>query len=210
MPDMDGVETARRIRREVGPDTLIIIISAYDWSPIEREAREAGVNAFINKPFFASTLHDTLLSITRHAPAKAEVSVPNRREYDFSGRRILLVEDNEFNREVAKEFLEMTGAAVECAGDGREALEKFTSSEPGHYALILMDVQMPVMSGYEATRAIRASDHAEAETIHILAMTANAFSEDIAAAVAAGMNGHLAKPIDVAALYRLIASHLEG
>ena len=202
MPDMDGVETARRIRREVGPDTLIIIISAYDWSPIEREAREAGVNAFINKPFFASTLHDTLLSITRHAPAKAEVSVPNRREYDFSGRRILLVEDNE--------FLEMTGAAVECAGDGREALEKFTSSEPGHYALILMDVQMPVMSGYEATRAIRASDHAEAETIHILAMTANAFSEDIAAAVAAGMNGHLAKPIDVAALYRLIASHLEG
>ncbi len=210
MPDMDGMETARRIRREVGPDTLIIIISAYDWSPIEREAREAGVNAFINKPFFASTLHDTLLSITRHAPAKAEVSVPNRREYDFSGRRILLVEDNEFNREVAKEFLEMTGAAVECAGDGREALEKFTSSEPGHYALILMDVQMPVMSGYEATRAIRASDHAEAETIHILAMTANAFSEDIAAAVAAGMNGHLAKPIDVAALYRLIASHLEG
>ena len=210
MPDMDGVETARRIRREVGPDTLIIIISAYDWSPIEREAREAGVTAFINKPFFASTLHDTLLSITRHAPAKAEVSVPNRREYDFSGRRILLVEDNEFNREVAKEFLEMTGAAVECAGDGREALEKFTSSEPGHYALILMDVQMPVMSGYEATRAIRASDHAEAETIHILAMTANAFSEDIAAAVAAGMNGHLAKPIDVAALYRLIASHLEG
>ena len=210
MPDMDGVETARRIRRDVGPDTLIIIISAYDWSPIEREAREAGVNAFINKPFFASTLHDTLLSITRHAPAKAEVSVPNRREYDFSGRRILLVEDNEFNREVAKEFLEMTGAAVECAGDGREALEKFTSSEPGHYALILMDVQMPVMSGYEATRAIRASDHAEAETIHILAMTANAFSEDIAAAVAAGMNGHLAKPIDVAALYRLIASHLEG
>ena len=210
MPDMDGVETARRIRREVGPDTLIIIISAYDWPPIEREAREAGVNAFINKPFFASTLHDTLLSITRHAPAKAEVSVPNRREYDFSGRRILLVEDNEFNREVAKEFLEMTGAAVECAGDGREALEKFTSSEPGHYALILMDVQMPVMSGYEATRAIRASDHAEAETIHILAMTANAFSEDIAAAVAAGMNGHLAKPIDVAALYRLIASHLEG
>ena len=104
----------------------------------------------------------------------------------------------------------MTGAAVECAGDGREALEKFTSSEPGHYALILMDVQMPVMSGYEATRAIRASDHADAETIHILAMTANAFTEDIAAAAAAGMNGHLAKPIDVAALYRLIASHLGG
>ena len=137
------------------------------------------------------------------------MSVSKRREYDFSGRRILLVEDNEFNREVAKEFLEMAGAAVECAEDGREALEKFTSSKPGHYALILMDVQMPVMSGYEATRSIRASDHADAETIHILAMTANAFSEDIAAAVAAGMNGHLAKPIDVAALYRLIASHLE-
>lgn len=209
MPDMDGVETARRIRQEVGPDTLIIIISAYDWSPIEREAREAGVNAFINKPFFASTLYDTLLSVTRNAPVKAELSVSKRREYDFSGRQILLVEDNEFNREVAKEFLEMAGAVVECAEDGREALEKFTSSEPGHYALILMDVQMPVMSGYEATRAIRASNHADAETIHILAMTANAFNEDIAAAVAAGMNGHLAKPIDVAALYRLIASHLE-
>lgn len=207
MPDMDGVETARRIRREVGPDTLIIIISAYDWAPIERQAREAGVDAFIPKPFFASTLYDTLLSVTRRISPKAGAGVSGE-HYDFSGKCVLLVEDNAFNREVAQEFLEMTGAAVECAENGQEALEKFTSSEPGRYALILMDVQMPVMDGYEATRAIRASAHASAKNVPILAMTANAFNEDIAAATEAGMNGHLAKPIDVPALYRLIASHL--
>lgn len=208
MPDMDGVETVRRIREQVGPETLIIIISAYDWSLIEREAREAGVNAFVNKPFFASTLYDTLLTVTRPASAKIEPGAAGR-QYDFSGARILLAEDNEFNREVAQEFLEMAGAVVECAENGKEALEKFMRSKPGEYTLILMDVQMPVMDGYEATRAIRASGHARAETIPILAMTANAFNEDIAAAVQAGMNGHLAKPIDVAVLYRHIAAHLE-
>ena len=118
------------------------------------------------------------------------------------------MEDNEFNQEVAREFLEMTGATVECAENGKEALDMFTSSEPGAYDIILMDVQMPVMGGYEATRAIRAAAHPSAKSVPILAMTANAFNEDIAAAVEAGMNGHIAKPIDVNILYRLLEAHL--
>lgn len=210
MPGLDGVETVRRIRQELGPDILVIIISAYDWSAIEHDARAAGVNAFVAKPFFASSLYNTLLSSTKNKQAKNEAcaSNPSRQKYDFSGKRILLVEDNEFNREVAQEFIEMTGAVVECAENGKQGVEMFTNSTPGYYSLILMDVQMPVMDGYEATGAIRESAHKDAESIHILAMTANAFSEDIAAAVAAGMNGHIAKPLDVAALYRLMEAHI--
>ena len=218
MPDMDGMETVRRIRNEVGPETLIIIISAYDWGAIEEKARAIGVNGFIAKPFFASNLYNTLTSLTRRTAPKREieVSAPPESEaetahqhYDFTGKHILLVEDNEFNREVAQEFLEMTGATVESAENGSEGVALFTASETGQYDIILMDVQMPVMDGYEATRAIRASVHPDANSIPILAMTANAFSEDVAAAVAAGMNGHIAKPIDVTALYRLLASHFK-
>lgn len=219
MPDMDGMETVSRIRNEVGPETLIIIISAYDWSSIEAEARAIGANGFISKPFFASNLYNTLMSLTRSvADAKQKVKAPEQQEakaapvehqqYDFTGKRILLVEDNEFNREIAQEFLEMAGATVECAENGSEAVDFFTNSESGHYDIILMDVQMPIMDGYEATRTIRASAHPDASSIPILAMTANAFSEDVAAAVASGMNGHIAKPIDVATLYRLLNSHL--
>ena len=218
MPDMDGMETVRRIRNEVGPETLIIIISAYDWGAIEEKARAIGVNGFIAKPFFASNLYNTLTSLTRRTAPKREieVSAPPESEaetahqhYDFTGKHILLVEDNEFNREVAQEFLEMTGATVESAENGSEGVALFTASETGQYDIILMDVQMPVMDGYEATRAIRASVHPDANSIPILAMTANAFNEDVAAAVAAGMNGHIAKPIDVTALYRLLASHFK-
>lgn len=211
MPGMDGAETARRIREKVGPDTLIIITSAYDWTPIEQEARAAGVNAFIAKPFFASTLYNTLLSATHKLNVQAGSAAPpapGKQRHDFTGKRILLVEDNEFNREVAQEFLEMTGATVACAENGKEALDMFTASQPGTYNIILMDVQMPVMGGYEATHAIRASDHPEAKSVPILAMTANAFNEDVAAAVEAGMNGHIAKPIDVDILYRLLDAHL--
>lgn len=218
MPDMDGMETVRRIRNEVGPETLIIIISAYDWGAIEEKARAIGVNGFIAKPFFASNLYNTLTSLTRRTAPKREieVSAPPESEtetahqhYDFTGKHILLVEDNEFNREVAQEFLEMTGATVESAENGSEGVALFTASETGQYDIILMDVQMPVMDGYEATRAIRASVHPDANSIPILAMTANAFNEDVAAAVAAGMNGHIAKPIDVTALYRLLATHFK-
>lgn len=218
MPNMDGMETVRRIREDVGPATLIIIISAYDWISIEKEARAIGANGFIAKPFFASNLYNTLTSLTRKttakrttenpAPQAAKTEAAAPQQYNFAGKRVLLVEDNEFNREIAQEFLEMTGATVESAEDGSEAVKLFTNSESGYYDIILMDVQMPVMDGYEATRAIRASAHPAAGSIPILAMTANAFSEDVAAAVAAGMNGHIAKPIDVAALYRLLDAHL--
>ncbi len=156
------------------------------------------------------------MSLTRSvADSKQKAKAPEQQEakaapvehqqYDFTGKRMLLVEDNEFNREIAQEFLEMTGATVECAENGSEAVDFFTNSESGHYDIILMDVQMPIMDGYEATRT---SAHPDASSIPILAMTANAFSEDVAAAVASGMNGHIAKPIDVATLYRLLNSHL--
>ncbi len=214
MPDMDGMETVRHIRSKVNLDTIIIIISAYDWSEIEEEARAIGVNGFIAKPFFASSIYNTLTSLAPRVTdpkKKTEAAEPRQttthQHYDFTGKHILLVEDNEFNREVAQEFLEMTGATVECAEDGAEGVDLFMASETGQYDVILMDVQMPVMDGYDATRAIRASAHPDANSIPILAMTANAFSEDVAAAVAAGMSGHIAKPIDVAALYRLLDSH---
>ncbi len=208
MPGMDGAETARRIREVAHDDLLIIIISAYDWSPIEATARKAGVNDFVAKPFFASTLHNVLLSATQRISMAGggDVGVPDR--FDFSGKRILLVEDNEFNREIAQEFLDMVNATVETAENGQLAVDKFRASEPGYYDLILMDVQMPVMDGYEATRTIRRCGHPDATKVHILAMTANAFSEDVANAISAGMNGHIAKPIDVKDLYRLLKIHL--
>lgn len=208
MPEMDGAQTARKIRDVAGNDLLIIIISAYDWSPIEEQARENGVNDFIAKPFFASTLHDVLISTTqRYGVAQVELENEDKK-YDFSGKRILLVEDNEFNREIAREFLEMVNAEVENAENGQEAIEKFLASSPGYYDLILMDVQMPVLDGYEATKTIRTSEHPDANTIHILALTANAFSEDVAHAIASGMNGHIAKPIDMIELYKLVNIHL--
>lgn len=208
MPDMDGAETARQIRGAVGDDLLIIIISAYDWSPIETEAKEAGVNDFVAKPFFASTLYNVLLATTKRLGVGQQDIDAESANHDFTGRRILLVEDNEFNREIGNEFLEMVNATVENAENGQEAVTMFQEAEPGYYDLILMDVQMPVMDGYEATKAIRDSDHPDARKIHILAMTANAFSEDIANATAAGMDGHIAKPIDVNELYRAIAAHI--
>lgn len=207
MPDMDGVETTRRIRRHVGPDTLIIIISAYDWSQIEEPAREAGANAFISKPFFASSLYDTLLSVTHGSNAYEETAAADRK-YNFSGKKILLAEDNALNREIAVELLQMTEAAVDCAENGKQALDLFLRSETAEYAIILMDIQMPLMDGHAAARAIRASAHPQAKTVPIFAMTANAFSDDISAAFAAGMNGHIAKPIDIDVLYRTIAPYM--
>lgn len=208
MPDMDGEETTRRIRLEVGFDVPLIIMSAYDWSEIETQARSAGVNAFINKPFFASTLYNAIISVT-HFHMQEKEMVLERREYDFSGKRILLVEDNELNREVAQELLEMTGAEVETAINGQDAIDKFMKTEAGYYDVILMDVQMPVMNGYTATRAIRSSNHPAARRIPILAMTADAFAEDIAAAKEAGMDGHISKPIDIDVLYRQLETHLK-
>ena len=205
MSEMDGVETTRRIREFVGPETLIIIISAYDWGPIEEAARAAGANAFISKPMFASAIYNTLLSVTGAAAAAAR-EIPSPAVHDLSGKRILLAEDNALNMEIAMEILSMAKARVECAENGEEAVKKVLASPAGYYDLVLMDIQMPVMNGHEATRKIRASVHPDAASLIILAMTANAFNEDVAAALEAGMNGHIAKPIDVNHLYDTLDS----
>lgn len=203
MPDLDGVEVTRRVRSVVGPDTMIIIITAYDWSNIEKRAREAGADTFLTKPVFASTLYNTLLSITGIENA---VCLPEKKKEhpNLAGKNILLAEDNDLNREIAMELLRMAHVNVDCAIHGEEAVEKFLA-EGERYDLILMDVQMPVMDGYQATGKIRSSDHPRAKTIPIIAMTADAFHEDVVKAEEAGMDGHLAKPIDPELLYQILA-----
>lgn len=207
MPELDGIETARRMRRYVGPDVLIIIISAYDWSGIEEQAKAAGVNAFIAKPFFASNLYNTLLTVSRK-PELGFSAVGNKETYDFGGKKVLLVEDNELNMEIASELLKFVNLQVEHAENGKVAVDIFRNSKEKEYALIFMDIQMPLMNGYDAARCIRSSEHPAAGTIPIIAMTANAFTDDVQAAFDAGMNGHLAKPIDVEALYKTIARYI--
>lgn len=207
MPELDGIETARRMRRYVGPDVLIIIISAYDWSGIEEQAKAAGVNAFIAKPFFASNLYNTLLTVSRK-PELGFSAVGNKETYDFGGKKVLLVEDNELNMEIASELLKFVNLQVEHAENGKVAVDIFRNSKEKEYALIFMDIQMPLMNGYDAARCIRSSEHPAAGTIPIIAMTANAFIDDVQAAFDAGMNGHLAKPIDVEALYKTIARYI--
>lgn len=209
MPDLDGIETTRRIREYAGPDALIIIISAYDWTEIETQARAAGVNAFISKPFFASTLYNTLLKVSQKSDFTVGQTQKIQSEYTFTGKKVLLAEDNELNAEIAVELLKLVGLEVECAENGTQALNKFLKSAEGEYALILMDIQMPGMNGYAAARAIRSSGHPEAGTVPIIAMTANAFRDDVQAALDAGMNGHLAKPVDVEVLYKTIAEYLQ-
>ena len=207
MPELDGIETARRMRSYVGPDVLIIIISAYDWSGIEEQAKAAGVNAFIAKPFFASNLYNMLLTVSRK-PELGFSAVGNKETYDFGGKKVLLVEDNELNMEIASELLKFVNLQVEHAENGKVAVNIFRNSKEKEYALIFMDIQMPLMNGYDAARCIRSSEHPAAGTIPIIAMTANAFNDDVQAAFDAGMNGHLAKPIDVEVLYKTIARYI--
>ena len=197
MPDMNGLETTRQIRRIVGDELPIIVISAYDWSDIEAEAREAGVSAFISKPLFKTKFVRLFRSLLDQDTGESG-SRPLRKLEDlhFTDKRVLLAEDNLINAEIALNILQMTGLSVDVAEDGVEALEKFESSPAGKYALIFMDIQMPRMNGYEAARAIRALPHEQAGTIPIVAMTANAFEEDRQNAFKAGMNGHIAKPLN--------------
>ena len=210
MPKMDGLETTRRIRKIVGPDVTIIILSAYDFSEVEDLAREAGVDTFIAKPLFRSRLVSVLKSLATGNTASAETttSLDDFSHVDLEGKHILLVEDNALNSEIASEILRMTGADVDTAENGKEALHKFIHSEIHHYDLIFMDIQMPLMNGYEATQAIRMLDRKDALTTPIIAMTANAFSEDILRAKQAGMDEHIAKPLDMKKLYDVLRKYL--
>ena len=197
MPDMDGIETARQIRKRIGKEITIIVLTSYEFSEIEEEAKAAGVDAFIAKPLFRSRLTATLRQFTSGRKEKtARNYLDELSEADYSGKRILLVEDNELNREIAGEILQMTGAEVETAENGKIAVEKVEASPKGSYDLVFMDIQMPFMNGYEATAAIR-SLPGEQGKLPIVAMTANAFAEDVQLAKNTGMNGHLAKPLDM-------------
>ena len=195
MPELNGIETARKIRSEVGMEAPIIILTAYDWSDIEEEAREAGVTAFCSKPLFLSDLRSTLLS-ANHLVEQEENAAAWTLE-DFSGKHILLVEDNELNREIVEAILMETGFIVDTAPDGTDAVAMMKQAEEYTYDAILMDVQMPIMDGYEATRTIRALPREDVKDIPIIAMTANAMEEDKEAALKNGMNAHIAKPIDI-------------
>ena len=201
LPDMNGVEVARRIRQETGKDVPIIILTAYDWSDIEDEAREAGVTAFCSKPLFFSELHGCLYSIIKSDIKEEKVE---KAKTPLRTGRILLAEDNELNQEIAVAILEEAGFSVEVASNGRIAVDKLKASEPGYYQVVLMDVQMPEMNGYEATRAIRTLENKALASLPVLAMTANAFEEDKQEALRSGMNGHIAKPIDMKTLMEML------
>ena len=206
IPDMNGIEIVRQIRKVIGNRCPIIILTAYDWADIEDEARAAGVTAFCEKPLFLSELRRVLAEPFCAEPA-SKPAQPTAA--DLKGKKLLLVEDNELNREIALEILKEAGFVVDTAEDGTVAVRKIKQAAPGQYDLILMDIQMPNLDGYEATRQIRALPDAEKASIPIFAMTANAFEEDRQNALAAGMNGHIAKPLDVPHLLRVLADALK-
>ena len=199
LPDMNGIEVTRQIR-SLHDDTPIIILTAYDWSDIEVEAKAAGVTAFCSKPMFLSDLRDTLMTAIGQKQAQEEQGVLPQKTTDFKGKHILLAEDNELNREIAVEILNAYGFEVDTAENGAVAVEKVSTAAPGQYDLVLMDVQMPIMDGYTATHRIRELENPALACIPILAMTANAFDEDRRNALESGMNGFLSKPIVIADL----------
>lgn len=207
MPEYSGVETARRIRKVVGEEAPIIILTAYDWTDIEEEAKTAGVTAFCAKPLFMSDLKSALLSANQLTEEEEEEAPWTLA--DFRGKRVLLVEDNELNREIAMEILTETGFLVDTAPDGTDAVEIMTRVEENYYDAILMDVQMPIMDGYEATRTIRSLPRKDVSTLPIIAMTANAMDEDKEAALKNGMNAHIAKPIDVEIFISVLGQFLK-
>lgn len=205
MPDMNGVETAKKIREYTTSDIPVILISAYDLTEIEEEAKDAGINGFIPKPLFKSTL---FFGIKQHIENESQLEIYNEKSPEFNGERILLAEDNELNSEIAIDILTEAGLVVDWAENGQLCVEMFNNSETGYYSAVLMDIRMPVMNGYEATQNIRALDRSDSG-IPIIAMTADAFAEDIAKAKECGMNGHIAKPIDINALFYLLNKELK-
>ncbi|MDE5755092.1 MAG: response regulator, partial [Oscillospiraceae bacterium] len=206
MPDMNGIELVRRIRKVIGDTTPIIILTAYDWADIEEEAKEAGVTAFCSKPIFFSELRGVLAAPYMKQENSEEADTPELR---FDGKKILLVEDNELNQEIARAILENVGFIIDTADDGTVAVDRMKEMPADTYDLILMDVQMPIMNGYQATRAIRSMDDPVKAEIPIVAMTANAFDEDRQEAIDAGMNGHVAKPINIEKLMETLKDILK-
>lgn len=207
LPGMNGIKTANEIHRKLGDDIPIILISAYDWSNIEEEARDAGITGFISKPLFKSTLYYSLRKFAGIADEK-KIEYEDKTE-DFSGRRILLAEDNDLNWEIAEELLGEIGFSMDRAENGKIGVEMFENSDIGFYDAILMDIRMPIMNGYEATETIRALDRADAAEIPIIAMTADAFSEDHKKCLEAGMNAHIAKPIDMQEVVKQLKKYMK-
>lgn len=205
---MNGIETTRQIRATVGLDVPIIILSAYDIEEYETEAQKAGANGFITKPLFKSKLLQVLKRFLEKEEVPQTTGSVKFSDADHLGKRILLVEDNELNREIAVEIIGSTGVLIETAVNGQDAVDKVIQSAEGYYQMILMDIQMPVMDGYEATRQIRKLPRADVKKMPVIAMTANAFSEDVTNAINAGMNHHLAKPIDIKALMGVLSTYL--
>ena len=203
MPDMDGVECVRRIRKEIGKDVPIFVLSSYDVSEIEDEAKKAGVDLFLPKPFFLSNFQRVLDTYYQN---KANTEEDGNNSDDFSGVKILVAEDNEINAEIITELLDSIGIKCVIAEDGLEALRVFTEESPDEFDMIFMDIQMPIMDGYESARRIRASNNTRAKSIPIIAMTANAFEDDVKASMASGMNAHISKPIDFERLKSIIKS----
>ncbi len=209
-PQMNGIETTRQIRRFVGADVPIIILSAYDLEEYEAEAKEVKANGFITKPLYKSKLLQVLRSFLDEGDQPEPIRPFKLSNVDYSGKRILLVEDNELNREIAVEIIGSTGITIDTAINGLDAVHKVAQSEEGFYQIILMDIQMPIMDGYEATRQIRSLQRRDIAHMPIIAMTANAFSEDVTNAIKAGMNYHLAKPIDIGALMGILSKYLQA
>lgn len=203
MPKQDGAQIAQIIRQKYGKDVIVIVVSAYDYQQVGESAKRAGADLFLSKPLFESSLFDLLMNLTGGKLKKNETLAPIA--WNFAGKRVMLVEDNELNRIIAESFLGKIGIICETAVNGQLALDKFLASKPGYYDAILMDIQMPIMDGFEATKAIRESSHPMAKTIQIIAQTADAFSEDITKALSLGMNAHITKPINLDILAKTLA-----
>ena len=204
LPGMDGIETAREIRKHMGDEVPILLISAYDWGEIEEAARGAGVTGFIAKPLFKSTLYYGLKPYAEDGQPIMEELEEN---FDLNGKRVLLAEDNDLNWEIAEELLSELGLNLERAENGQICIEMFQKSPIGYYDAVLMDLRMPVMTGYEAAWGIRKQERSDAN-LPIIAMTADAFSEDIKRCLDCGMNAHIAKPIDVREVSRLLEKYI--
>ena len=203
---MDGIETTRKIRRIVGEEAPIIMLTASDWADVENEAKEAGITTFCNKPLFQSDLEKVLLKVNHLAEEKSVPILSTKKQY--VGKRVLVTDDNVLNREIAHEILTDAGFLVEGAENGSVAVKMVRQSEEGWYDLVLMDVQMPVMDGHEATKEIRKLSRKDVGTLPIIAMTANAFDEDKELALQSGMNAYITKPLNLEKLFEILSDYI--